>query len=217
MIRTLLAVVGFAALSAAATGCNVVGFIAAASPPPTIEAQYAGLAGQRVAVMVWADRGIRIDWPTMQTDLCAALQRKLAASTHKKGALEGATFPYSAPSIARYQEDYPESETDPIEMTAVKMGVDRLVYVEVEDFATRSDAAEELFRGTAVASVKAVEVVNGIGKVVYEESDVQVYFPPSGPKEGTIRGNDYTMYAGTIDGLAQRIADRFVPYQEERP
>lgn len=217
MIRTVSLLLALAALGAAATGCNVIGYIAAASPPPIVEPQYTGLAGQRIVVMVWADRGIRIDWPTMQTDVCASLQRKLSAQTGKKMALEGATFPYSAQSISRYQEDHPETESDPIETTAVKMGVDRLIYVEIEQFATRSDASEELFRGSAVASVKAVEIIDGAPRIVFEESNIQVFFPPSGPKEGIIRGSDYAMYVGTVDALAQRISQRFVPYEEERP
>jgi hypothetical protein len=208
--------IGLLLLCAVAGGCNVIGVAAQAMPPPTVEAQYTGLTGKRVAVLVWADRGIRIDWPSLQLDLAGAVQRKLSASTAKKGAIEGATFPYSPASVARYQEDHPESEFEPIEVTAAKIGVDRLIYVEVEQFATRSDTSDELFRGKATASIKAIEVgPDGKGRIVYEESDVVVFFPTTGPKEGTIRGSDYAMYAGTIDTLAKRVADRFVPYQEE--
>lgn len=215
MISRILRLVPLMALPALLSGCILAGYIAATAPPATVEPQYTGLVGQRVAVIVWADRGIRIDWPTIQSDVTGALQQKLATQTDKKKALEGATFPYSAVSIARFQEDHPEVESDPIEKTALRLGVDRLVYVELERFATRSELTDELFKGTATASVKAVEVVGGVGRIVYEESDVQVVFPPSGPKEGSLRGSDYQIYAGTVDALAQRISDRFVPYQEE--
>lgn len=214
--RAVLVPLLLTVLAAASGGCNLVAFAAYAAPPPIVEAQYAGLAGQRVAVMVWADRGIRIDWPTLQLDLAAAVQQKLAGETGKKGALEGAHFPYVPRSVARFQEDHPESEFDPIERTAARIGVDRLVYIEVSDFATRSTVSDELFRGTATASVKVVEVSGGVGRVVYEESDVQVEFPSTGPREGSIRGSDYQMYLGTVNALADRLCQRFVPYQEER-
>jgi hypothetical protein len=197
-------------------GCNVVGFVTYAAPPPIVEAQYTGLAGKRVSVMVWADRGIRIDWPTLQLDLGAAIQQKLAKETEKKKPLEGASFPYTPRSVARFQEDHPETEFDPIERTAARIGVDRLVYVEVEQFATRSTTSDELFRGASVASVKVVEVIEKVGRIAYEESEIQVFFPPTGPTEGTIRGSDYQMYLGTVNALADRVVQRFVPYQEER-
>lgn len=214
--HALLAPLLLTLLALAAGGCNVVAFAAYAAPPPIVEAQYSGLAGQRVAVMAWADRGIRIDWPTLQLDLAAAVQQKLAGQTGKKQALEAASFPYVPRSVARFQEDHPETEFDPIERTAARIGVDRLIYIEVANFATRSDASDELFRGTATASVKVVEVVDGIGRVVYEETDVEVRYPPTGPIEGTMRGSDYQMYLGTVNALADRMVQRFVPTPEER-
>ena len=129
--------------------------------------------------------------------------------------LQGATFPLSAQSIARFQEDHPETEFAPIEQTAVKLGVSRLIYVEVDELGTRSDTSNELFRGTAKGSVKVVEVINGMPAIAYEERDIAVAFPIKGPKEGELRGNDYKMYLGTIATLAYRIENRFVPYEDE--
>jgi len=196
-------------------GCAAVGFVAHALPPPVVEAQYTGLAGQRIAVMVWADRAIRIDWPNLGLDTTGAIQNKLISAGGKKMPLEGASFPWSPASVARYQEEHPESEFDPIEKTAAKLGVSRVVYVEIEQFATRTEATTEMFRGTATASVKVVEVAGETGHVAYEESNIQVSFPPKVGPEGTFRGNDNLMYRGTIEVLAQRISDRFIPHQDE--
>lgn len=212
--RTLSSVLAVG-LMFVATGCTYLGAAAAVMPPPTVQPQYTRFAGESIAVIVWADRGIRTDWPTIQLDLSNALMGKLKAETGKKKTLEGATFPLSAQSIARFQEDHPESEFAPIEQTAVKLGVSRLIYVEVDELATRSDTSNELFRGTARGSVKVVEVINGVAAIAYEERDINVAFPPRGPKEGELRGNDYQMYLGVIDALAYRIQNRFVPYEDD--
>src|ERR1039458_1231073 len=81
-----------------------------------------GLANQSVVVVVWADRGIRIDNPNLQLDLATGLEQKLkmAQTDEKPKELIGATFPVRADSVARFQEDHPEMEYEPIEQTALK-------------------------------------------------------------------------------------------------
>ncbi len=202
-------------LAVSLTGCTYVGAAAALMPPPTVQPQYTRFAGQSIAVIVWADRGVRTDWPTIQLDLSNALTNKLKAETGKKKVLEGATFPLSSQSIARFQEDHPETEFAPIESTAVKLGVSRLIYIEIDELGTRSDTSNELFRGTAKGGVKVIEVENGVASVAYEERDIAVAFPTRGPKEGELRGNDYKMYIGVIDTMAYRIQNRFVPYEDD--
>src|SRR5215212_9913472 len=90
-------------------GCAVLGVAAyKLAPPPTIHPEYTGLKGQSVGIMVWADRGIRIDWPNLQLDLANAVQNQLAAS--KKKELEGAQLNVQPASIVRYQRDHPQIE-----------------------------------------------------------------------------------------------------------
>src|SRR4051812_33279443 len=86
--------VGVAAAGVMA-GCNVFGVAARMAPPPTIKAAYTGLAGQKVAVMVWTDRAMAIDWPTLQLDLARGINSRLdmAAKQEKHPKeLEGTTF-----------------------------------------------------------------------------------------------------------------------------
>src|SRR5256885_8652398 len=126
-------------------GCAALGVAAyKLEPPETIRPKYANLVNQSVGVMVWADRGIRIDWPTLRLDLANAIQQKLKEQTlDEKGkpkakTLLGVTYPVQPASIVRYQEDHPEVEAMPITDFAPKLGVGRLIYVELEDFATRA-------------------------------------------------------------------------------
>ena len=203
-------------------GCAALGVAAyKLKPPETIKPKYTNLANQSVGVMVWADRGIRIDWQMLQVDLANAIEHKLKEQTTdakgkpKAKTLAGVTYPVQPASIARYQKDHPEVEAMTITDVAPKLGVSRLIYVEIEDFATRSDQAVELFRGQAKATVRVLEIADGKANVAYTWENVQVSYPPKVPQEGIPNAGDARIYAGTVDAFATAIARLFFPYQVE--
>jgi hypothetical protein len=201
-------------------GCQALGVAAyKLVPPPTIQPKYTGLAGQTVGVMIWADRGIRIDWPALQLDLANTIDKKLkdeVSAAAKGKVLEGTTYPIQPASIVRYQHEHPEIESLQITDVAPKLGVSRLIYVEVEDFATRAAQSVDLYRGRAKATVRLVEVKDGQAKIVFEQNNVQATFPPKSTADGVpSAGGDPKIYAGTIDAFATEIVHLFVPYQQE--
>jgi hypothetical protein len=199
------------------SGCAALGVVAyKLTPPPTIHPEYTGLKGQSVGVMVWADPGIRIDWPNLQLDLANAIQNKLKES--KKKEIEGATFPVLPASIVRYQRDHPQIEAQHVTEVAPKLNVSRLIYLELEDFATRSDMSVDLFRGQARGIVRLIEVdANGDAKIPFENNKVAAQFPQKTPSEGLPDVGDARIYAGTVDAMATEVAHLFVSYQLEEP
>jgi hypothetical protein len=205
------------------SGCALVGAAAyKLQPPETIKPQYTNLAGQSIGVMIWIDRGIRIDWPGLQLDLANSIDKKLRDQTadekgknHAKTVL-GSTYPVMPASIIRYQKDHPDIEALPITDVAPKFGVSRLIYVEVEDFDTRSDRTVELFRGSAKATVRVIEIdQDGKAKVAWEKNNVTASFPPKSPPEGVPNLGDARTYVGLVDAFSTEIVHLFVPYQVE--
>ena len=202
-------------------GCTLLGVAAyKLKPPETVQPKYMGLENQSTGVMVWADRGLRIDWPMIQLDLANTVQQKLADFQKGKGreskTLVGTTFPVLPASIVRFQKDHPEFEAMPVTDIAPRLGVKRLIYVELEDFATRSNQQVALYRGTGNATVKLIEVDNdGTARVAFEQNNVAAHFPPKAPPEGTSAFGDARIYAGTIDALGTEVARLFVQYQLE--
>src|SRR5437763_890065 len=64
------------------SGCALLGVAAyKLTSAQTVKPKYTNLANQTVGVMVWADRGIRIDWPTLQLDLANSIDKKLKEQT----------------------------------------------------------------------------------------------------------------------------------------
>jgi hypothetical protein len=191
-------------------GCAV--FVMAARGAGTKQAAaYAGLAGQSVGVMVWVDRGVRADWPAIQLDLANLIQDNLS----KSGAIEikGTTWPIQPASIVRYQNDHPGIEAVPITDTAPNLGVSRLIYIELENFSTRSETSYQMYRGNVTATLKIIQIQNGVSSIGYQESDIHVFFPPKSAPEGVLDSNDQVIYRGTLSELSDEIVDRLTTHQ----
>lgn len=210
ILRIVIAVTALVALSLC-QGCGLVGYVAA-TVPKSVDAQYSGLAKQKIAIMVWADRGVRIDYPNLQLDLANAVQADLIAKTDESS-LSKAEFPWEARSVLRFQREHPELEARSITEWAHRIsGITRVIYVEVPDFSTRSGTAVQLLKGGLTANVKVLEVGStGPSKIVYEKQNIQVYYPPKS-KEGVVDIAENIIYRGTINGAALELAQLFYPH-----
>ncbi len=198
------------------SGCQLLGFAASALPAPTIPAKYTDLRGQSVAVMVWVWPGGKIEWPQMQLDLANSIQQRLEqAAKTKVHELEGTTFPRSAAAIATLQDDHPDWAYQTIDDVAPKLGVSRVIYIEVENFQTRADASVDLFRGSISGRMKVMRVDHGKATIALSEDDLHNLFPPKGPDEGALNKTDYDMYRGTLKAFATSIGNLFLPHQED--
>ena len=79
-------------------GCTVLGFAASQLPAPTIPARYV-LADQTVGVMVWAERGILLDWSSrIQQDLARSVQRTKRSSASTTAIRPGTLRPPGCPT-----------------------------------------------------------------------------------------------------------------------
>ena len=202
-------------------GCTVLGVAAyKLKPPETIKPKYTNLVNQTVGVMVWADQGVRIEWPTLQLDIANGVDHKLRAQTvddkgkPKAKTLLGVTYPYPPASFVRYQQDHPETQAMTITDFAAKLDVNRLIYVELEDFATRAAQSVDLYRGHGKATVRVIEITpDGKASVAYTWENIEVFYPPKAPPEGIPNAGDARIYGGTEDALSTEIAQLFFPYQ----
>jgi hypothetical protein len=196
-------------------GCTVVGAISGTvghALPNYVAPAYSGLAGQRVAVMIWVEQGVRADFPYLALDVAAGIQERLKSlqQSDKPKELEKTTFPIRPDTIIRYQEDHPELEDAPLVQTAARLNVDRLIYLEIDSFSTRSEASIDLYRGSIdAAQLQVLEIGNGTAKSVFRENNIKVVYPKKDPTEGEPEGNDAKVYKNTLDAFTTQIAERF--------
>jgi len=179
------ALIALALLPLATSGCAAVGAVAHKFRGPTVvKPAYNGFKGQTVAVMAWADRDLRIEHSALQLDVSQGVYEKLRKS-QRNGAdeLAGTKFPRAAApdAMVRFLYDNPRYDTDSIPEIAPQLGVNRLIYLEVEDFATHPEEVPELYRGSLSALLRVIEVApDGRAKVAYQDRVVAVW-PPNTP------------------------------------
>lgn len=209
-IATALLMALSAAGLAASGGCTAFGFFASAIPK-SADAEYKGLAKQKVAIMVWADRGVRIDFPNLQLDLGNGVQAYLISKTDEDS-LKETQFPWEVRSVLRFQKEHPELEGRSITEWAHRItGVSRLVFVEVPEFSTRAGTAVQLLKGGMVVNVKVLEISNGKSKIAYERQNIGIAFPEKS-KEGVVDVPESAIYGGTLNLGAKTIAELFYPH-----
>ena len=214
-----------------ASGCVALGAAASKLPPPTVPAAYDGLAGQTAAVWVWVDPAADLDYPTLSLEVATAVQKRIETardlgSRRQRKQVEGTSFPYPPSSIVRYQKQDPALNALPIRELAPRIGVERVLYVEVADFTTNGGAVSGLLRGVAELNINLVETdgrpatatrpaTGEPAKIAFVEQGIRVSFPPKGPSEGSNLLNERQVYAGTVDAIAAAVADRFLPHASE--
>jgi hypothetical protein len=182
--------------------------------PETKPPSYAGLAGHSVGVMVWADRGIKIDWPSVQLQVATAVQSKLRQSNAPE--VKECRWNVQPASIVKYQRDHPSIDSTPILTTAPKLGVERLIYIEIQNLSTRAAASIQMYRGVGVANVQVIEIHGDTATIGFEQSNVRAIYPPKSPPDGVLNNDDATIYAGTIAELSTEIAHLLTSYEVER-
>lgn len=203
------------AIALVAGGCALIAVVGEAIPV-TIDAEYTGLKGQKVAVMCWVDRGIRIDYPQLQLDTATFVQTQLMSVGTDKDELKETTWPWEARSVARFQREHPELEGRPINEYAARLsGITRLVYIEVDQFATRGDETVQLKRGRMLGRVKVLEIADGKAKIVYEKQNIEALFPPKRP-EGVLDISESKIYTETVKAFGTTVAELFYTYTVER-
>ena len=210
----VIRVVLLAALITTLGGCSLIGVIGQAIPV-TVHAEYAGLKGQKVAVMCWVDRGIRVDYPQLQLDTATFVQTQLI-DQKDVSELKESQWPWESRSIVRFQREHPELEGRPINEYAHRIsGVTRLIYIEVDQFATRGDETVQLMRGRMLGRVKVLEIADGKSKIVYEKQNIEVAFPPNRP-EGILDVPESQIYNQTVKLFGTSIGQLFYSREVDR-
>jgi hypothetical protein len=225
MIRSIgMACLAGALLLPMASGCSALGYAAAVIPGPPMKARYPGLAGQKVAIVVWADRAATYDYPTLHRDVASTVQNnlksKLAADKGKTEELQGTTF-VDPLQVYRWQRNHPEFENRSLNelapAIAAHTGATRIVYIELSPFSTRDPRTDVLLKGNAGVSIKVAEVNGSSVRIPFEEANAMVVFPTKAP-EGvpvTDQMNAQYIYNGLVREVAGEVAMRFFSYSEQ--
>lgn len=194
-------------------GCEFAGLVANTvspeSKPLKVRSEYAGLQNQRVAVLVDANPSLFFEQPLAQREVCEALCLKLAA--HVPGIQV-----VDPKQTVEFQQRNLYWNTVPFAELAQRLGVTRLVIVELTDYQLHEPGNVNIWRGLLAASVSVAETDSPTPNNLVYDSLVSVAYPPNKPL-GVLNSDQRTIRLGTLDLFSHQVAGRFYEHEEAPP
>lgn len=135
-----------------------------------VKAKYSGLTDKSFAVIVSADRGIQADYPEIVPLFTRDIARRLSESC-------GASGMISADDVLRFQYQRPGWVAMSPGALAEALGVQRLVYIDLAEFALNDPGNSYLWAGRAVGKVGVIETDGRISDDFVFNEAVRVTYP----------------------------------------
>ena len=173
----------------ACTGCNVARWLSTPLWPEDekiqVEAQYRGLDGKSVAVMVAANDHVLFRHPTATLDVCRAVTARLVKEMNTVTVVD-------PQQVIGYQNSNPHWDRVPYGKLIDAMGVERIVFIELDDYQTNEPGNPHLWHG---------RISGHVGVIAHDASDPDqfVFYAPvtaEFPEQSTV---------GVVNTDAERI------------
>jgi len=177
----------------------------APKPPPP---EYLGLANQRVAVMVSAAPTVVVQSTEAPEHLMTAIAQKIAVN------VEGVRLA-DPRQVAKFQQDNPAWTVTPYGTLLDRLGVQRLVVVDLADYRLHEPGNIHMWQASAIAHVSVAAADDAHPNNPVYSTTVNVQYPPDQPL-GALEGNTAGMELGLNDALARRIAMLFGKPKKEK-
>ncbi|MCC6429167.1 MAG: hypothetical protein IT435_20395 [Phycisphaerales bacterium] len=155
------------------TGCTLLGGMIESyrqSSTHSVEAEYIGIVGKSVAVVVIADRSIEADFP----GITATINERI-----NENVLRNAQPSYGMPSVqlVQYLLNNPQLLAKPRGELAQHLGVQRLIVVELQEFRLNDPGNQYLWEGAASGQVSVVEADGPVSDDYAFSRPIRVGFP----------------------------------------
>ena len=194
-----------------AGGCGPLryaGYLAAPElPSKTVPAEFPGLDGHRVAIVIFADERVQYEYPRARLTLPSAIRAEMNA--HLKSA--SVTDPAK---VWQYQNDHVNWETLEKSELAKQFSVDYILYVALVEYTTREVGSVDLYRGriTAECSLYQAGMSDQEGRVWHCDR-LAVLYPESAPT-GVPGESDRAVRDGAERLLAETLVKKFYGHRE---
>jgi len=212
-VRRLTLLCGLLAAVAASGGCSSammrwMAYVFAGGQEQKVKAEFDGLSGKTVAVVVYTDLRTQYEYSDINLTLSSAICGQLEKNV-KKIKLIPAT------RVVRYQdENIYWAEMDKTELGKA-FGADYVLYVPLEEFATRVPDSSYLYRGRATCEPSVYDTSKPPREArVYKGDKIRVQYPEHEPS-GMANENDRQIRIRTEAIFAERVAWKFYDHQEE--
>lgn len=158
------------------SGCNIVGFFGAIEQERRrtgtvlVEAEYRGLEGQSVAVIVDAQRDVYMTSP----EIVGAILTEVWARLDENAGAERIVSPQQVQTVLYDEPDLLDRTFDEV---AERFGVTRLVVIQLEEFRLSEFGNEYVWNGNAAGNLMVIEADSYLEDDVRLERYVSVTYP----------------------------------------
>lgn len=135
-----------------------------------VQAQYRGLQGKTVAVLVAADEYVLFTQPRAPQLLIQAVSRELAAHVEDIRVV-------NPQRVAAFQQQNPYWSTTPYTRLIEELDVDRLVVVDLAEYRLHEPGNKHVWRGVITASVSVAEAERSDPDQLAFSTQVRALFP----------------------------------------
>jgi len=189
----------------AAGGCAAAGFVAEAvargPKQVNIKAAYTGLESRRVAVLVTVTEATLFEYPEAPVKVGRAVSARIAANVPGSHLV-------TPVQIAAFQKANPHWDSVPGSALIERLGVDRLVMIDLSEYSTHEPGNAHVFRGVVVGNV---DVLEGDGldpnNAVFSHY-VAIRFP-EGMAVSVVAEDAPTIELGMLDQFSRAVSGRF--------
>lgn len=175
-----------------------------------IKAEFDGLAGKTVAVVVYTDRSTQYEFPDLNLTLSSAIAGRL-----EKNVKDIKLIPPAR--VVRYQdENIYWGEMDKAELGRA-LGADYVLFVPMEEFGTRLPNSSYLYQGRATCEPSVYDVTKPPRDSRVRQFDkIKVQYPEHEPA-GMVNENDRQVRLKTEALFADKLARKFYDHKEDAP
>ena len=200
-------VLSFALLN---SGCDMFGWaaqsIVGTERTIDLKAQYTGLTGKTVAIVISADDQTLFNYPGAVLAISRAIGTKLTAD------IPGIKI-INPEQIVQFQRTNPYWNTLPYNMLITKLHTERLLMIDLVQYNTHEPGNKHVWRGVAVANVGVAEAeAKDPDNLAYSQT-VRASFPENQPV-GVLDSDDQTIQLGLVRNLAGVVINLFIDHQE---
>ena len=179
-------------------GCHALALFLP-EPTKTVKAEYPYLADKRLCIVVRAPDEMLFEYPNLPWEI----------ADHARAGLEGNVRGLSIvdpKKVVDFQRSDPAWEQMDPAALGKKFDADRVLEIDITQYATREPESPFLYRGHITAAVRIYNTEYPNTQHAYE-SEVRTVYPPDGPgKYGT---NDRVIRGATLDAFGQDVATKF--------
>jgi hypothetical protein len=215
-LRRHLGIAALAAAALALQACNILGFGGAMvenykrNSTHPIDGEYNNFAGKKWCVVVAAPRSIQGEFPDAVPYITSKITERLV---QQQDQLAAAGY-IPAAAVLNYQYQHPRWVTMSYSDLAKNLGVDRIIYIELQEYRLNEPGNQYIWSGIATATIGVIEADGPIADEFAFSKNVSVTYPD---KTGIGQNDMSQVEVNTV--LATRFIERtaWTFYRHEEP